>query len=140
MDIDGFRIDKATQITLNFLTKEWVPAMRDCARSLGKMNFFIPGEITARIDFGGIYVGRGLKGKLTSEDQSFNPPKTMLSRTSFGLDATAFHYSVYRSLVSFLGVYGNINSDLPIDLVEAWNQMLLSLDYINAQSNKLDPR
>ena len=140
LDIDGFRIDKATQITLNFLSKEWAPGMRKCARSYGKNNFFIPGEITARIDFGGLYIGKGLKQKFESIEQVMNAPASSFSRTSYGVDSTAFHYSIYRSLVSFLGIYGNIDSDLPIDLIDAWNKMLLSIDYVNAESQKLDPR
>lgn len=140
LDIDGFRIDKATQITLNFLTKEWVPEMRKCARKLGKMNFFIPGEITARIDYGTLYIGKGMKQKLDSIEQVTNVPLSSFSRTSYGLDSTAFHYSIYRSLVSFLGIYGNIDSDLPIDLVDAWNELLLSIDYVNAETLKFDPR
>lgn len=140
LDVDGFRIDKATQITLNFLTNEWVPQMRKCARDLGKRNFFIPGEITARLDFGGLYIGKGIKQKLSSLDQVTNAPTSSFMRTIYGLDSTAFHYSIYRSLVSFLGIYGNIDSDLPIDLVDAWNEMLLSIDYVNAETLMLDPR
>jgi alpha-1,3-glucan synthase len=140
LDIDGFRIDKATQITLNFVAMEWAPEIRQCARDLGKNNFFVPGEITARLDFGGLYIGRGLKQKLDSVEQTVNVPSASFMRASYALDSTAFHYSIYRSLVSFLGIYGNIDSDLPIDLVDAWNEMLLSIDYINAETQTLDPR
>jgi alpha-1,3-glucan synthase len=114
--------------------------MRQCAKDLGKINFFVPGEITARLDFGGLYIGRGMKQKMASVEQAVNVPSSSFMRTSYALDSTAFHYSIYRSLVSFLGIYGNINSDLPIDLVDAWNEMLLSIDYINAETQVLDPR
>jgi alpha-1,3-glucan synthase len=45
LDIDGFRIDKATQGTVDALG-EFSHAIRECARGVGKENFFIPGEIT----------------------------------------------------------------------------------------------
>lgn len=38
LDIDGFRLDKALQITVDALS-DWSHAMRECARSVGKENF-----------------------------------------------------------------------------------------------------
>lgn len=38
-----------------------------------------------------------------------------------GLDAAAFHYSVYRSLTRFLGMDGNL--EVPYDVPRNWAQM-----------------
>ena len=58
LDIDGFRIDKATQITVDMLG-DWADSVRQCARRFGKNNFSIPGEVTGGDTFGSIYLGRG---------------------------------------------------------------------------------
>ena len=58
LDVDGIRIDKATQMTVDALA-EWSAATHACATELGKTNFFIPGEITGGNDFGSVYLGRG---------------------------------------------------------------------------------
>lgn len=56
LDIDGFRYDKATQVTLD-AEAEFSSNMRECARAVGKDNFFIPGEITGGNTFGAMYIG-----------------------------------------------------------------------------------
>ena len=58
LDIDGFRYDKATQATVDALG-DMSSHYRECARKVGKFNFFTPGEITGGNTFGAIYVGRG---------------------------------------------------------------------------------
>ena len=58
LDIDGFRFDKAVQATLEPLS-EMMAVYRDCAKKLGKNNFFLPGEITSGNTFGSLYLGRG---------------------------------------------------------------------------------
>jgi alpha-1,3-glucan synthase len=58
LDLDGIRIDKATQVTVDFMA-DWANATRACARQYNKDNFFIPGEITGGDTFGALYVGRG---------------------------------------------------------------------------------
>jgi alpha-1,3-glucan synthase len=59
-----------------------------------------------------------------------------------GLDAVAFHYSIYRSLTRFLGMDGNLQVafDVNVDFVNAWHQMFLSNDFLNANTGALDPR
>lgn len=57
LDIDGFRYDKATQVTVDAEGK-FSNRMRECAREVNKTNFFIPGEITGGNRFGAIYVGK----------------------------------------------------------------------------------
>jgi len=149
LDIDGYRLDKATQITVDALG-DWSEAMRACARSVGKKNFFIPGEITGGNTFGSVYVGRGKQPDMK--------PQTLLeavqsnatnNRTAYirdegknALDSGAFHYSMYRTLTRFLGMDGNLAAgyDTPLDFVDAWNDMLLTNDMVNANTKEFDPR
>lgn len=58
------------------------------------------------------------------------------------LDAAAFHYSIYRNLLRFLGMDGDMKAayDLADDWVEAWNGMLTSNDFLNANTGEFDPR
>ena len=58
------------------------------------------------------------------------------------IDGCAFHYSVYRSLTSFLGMDGNLQDafDLSPDFVTAWNEMFVDNDFLNANTGELDPR
>lgn len=58
LDFDGFRMDKGQQITVD-AQGEFADYIRQCARSLGKKNFFIPGEIVSGNAFGTVYLGRG---------------------------------------------------------------------------------
>lgn len=149
LDIDGFRFDKATQVTVD-AQAEFGDFMRQCARRFGKENFFMPGEITGGNTFGSIYLGRGrqpdqLPANLTeaiklsnaSSDDFFLRPKGKNA-----LDAAAFHYSIYRSLTRFLGLDGNLTAgyDVPTNFVDTWNTMLTTNDLVNANSGEFDPR
>jgi alpha-1,3-glucan synthase len=58
LDIDGFRMDKGQQITVD-AQGEFADFIRQCASSVGKKNFFIPGEIVSGNAFGAVYLGRG---------------------------------------------------------------------------------
>jgi alpha-1,3-glucan synthase len=124
LDIDGFRLDKATQITVDALG-DFSHAMRECARSVGKENFFIPGEITGGNTFGSIYIGRGrqpdmlptdLVSAVTTNNKS-NGSLWIRDEDNNALDAAAFHYSIYRSLTRFLGMDGILASgyDTPLN-------------------------
>ena len=55
LDFDAIRIDKATQVTLDALAR-WSSTTRACARTLGKNNFLITGEITGGDTFGSLYM------------------------------------------------------------------------------------
>ena len=59
-----------------------------------------------------------------------------------GLDAVAFHYSVYRSFQRFLGLDGNlqVGYDLPVNFVDAWNTLFSENDFLNADTGEFDPR
>lgn len=110
LDIDGLRIDKALQVTLD-AQGEWSDKIRQCARRLGKWNFFITGEIVSGNSFGALYIGRGRQTNQTVTNMT--DAVTMTSTVSSGqflrtpeksaLDAAIFHYTVYRALTRFLG-------------------------------------
>ncbi|EFQ35820.1 alpha amylase [Colletotrichum graminicola M1.001] len=152
LDVDGFRIDKAVQVTVD-AQAEWSTAMRQCAKDLGKDNFMIVGEITSGNTLGSIYLGRGRTPGMASSlqlAQAVSLDATSGSASgSFirepgksALDAGAFHYSVYRFMTRFLGLSGNLEAgyDLPTDWVQTWNQMILTNDFYNANTGKFDPR
>lgn len=110
LDIDGFRIDKALTITSD-AQADWSDYIRQCAKGVGKSNFFIPGEIVAGNTLAAIYLGRGKEPQmaLPTVDEALQATngtdQQMYIRngTKGALDAAAFHYSVYRSLTRFLG-------------------------------------
>jgi alpha-1,3-glucan synthase len=148
LDIDGFRFDKATQVTVDALG-EYGDAVRQCARKLGKDNFFMPGEITGSNSFGSIYLGRGREPQQRPDNITAAILLTNTSENVFlrepgkqALDAAAFHYSIYRLLTRTLGMDGTIEEgyDTPDNFVDTWNTMLTSNDLINANTGEFDPR
>lgn len=110
LDIDGFRIDKALTVTSD-AQADWSEYIRECAKSVGKDNFFIPGEIVAGNTLAAIYLGRGKEPQMavSTIEQAFastngsDEELYIRNETRSALDAAAFHYSVYRSLTRFLG-------------------------------------
>lgn len=143
LDIDGFRFDKATQVTAD-AEGAFSAHLRSCAQRLNKTNFFLPGEITGGNAFGSVYIGRGREPDmyLDSIQTAVNLTQASLATGNFSfirapgnnaLDAAAFHYSVYRSLLRFLGMDGGIeaSNDTPLNWVDAWNVMLTTNDLIN---------
>lgn len=149
LDIDGFRIDKSTQATVDALAN-FTESLRECARNNGKENFFIAGEITGGNNFGSIYLGRGREpdqkiSDLVDAVKTSNESDDKLFLRAAGksaLDASAFHYSVYRQLQRFLGMDGNltVGYDISPNPVDGWNQMLLTNDLVNPNTGKFDPR
>lgn len=149
LDIDGIRIDKATQVTVDALA-EWAHHVRSCAASVGKHNFFIPGEITGGDTFGSIYIGRGrAPGMRTTYEQALNLTDSEENRAQFlrepgysPLDSSAFHYSVYRNLARYLGMDGRLSvaNDIPVNFVDAWNTMMVNNDFLNPTTGEVDPR
>lgn len=148
LDIDGFRFDKSVQSTLEPLS-EMIAVYRDCAKKYGKHNFFLPGEITSGDTFGSLYLGRGRQPNQRPDSASEGAKLKNTSDSHFlrddglqALDASAFHYTIYRSMTRFLGMDGNLiaGHDLPTDFIEAWNEMLRTNDFINAFTGELDPR
>ncbi|CAB90796.2 cell wall alpha-1,3-glucan synthase Mok11 [Schizosaccharomyces pombe] len=148
LDVDGFRIDKATQMTVDFLV-DWAKSVRLCANRFNKSNFFIPGEVTGPSSFGAIYYNRGRQPNqrpanlidalnATSSDNVY----FLREEGENALDASAFHYSVYRIILRFLRMDGlmEIPYDLPVDLAEAWHQIVINEDSFNPKTEKYDPR
>ncbi|KAK3392778.1 alpha amylase [Podospora didyma] len=148
LDIDGFRIDKGVQVTVD-AQAQISSAIRKCAGEKQKTNFFIPGEITAGNNLGSIYVGRGRrpsqKPGTPLAAMQLDPNGTsgfVRAEGLAALDAGAFHYSIYRFLTRFLGLKGNLEAgfDLPSDWVKSWDQMLITNDMFNVNTRKFDPR
>ncbi|OCK73844.1 glycosyltransferase family 5 protein [Lepidopterella palustris CBS 459.81] len=149
LDIDGFRFDKATQVTVD-AQAEFGESIRDCARRFGKTNFFMPGEITGGNTFGSIYLGRGRQPDMLPENLTRAVTLTNSSSDKYflrdpgknALDAAAFHYSIYRSLTRFLGMDGNLTAgfDVPVNFVDTWNTMLVTNDFVNPNTGEFDPK
>ncbi|KAI9742079.1 MAG: Cell wall alpha-1,3-glucan synthase ags1 [Cirrosporium novae-zelandiae] len=148
-DIDGFRFDKATQVTVD-AQAEFGDYVRQCARKYGKNNFFMPGEITGGNTFGSIYLGRGRQPNMVTKNLTKAVLLTNTSSDKYflrdpeknALDAAAFHYSLYRSFTRFLGMDGNLSAgyDVPVNFVDTWNTMLTTNDLVNADTGEFDPR
>ncbi|TKA69838.1 hypothetical protein B0A49_07425 [Cryomyces minteri] len=149
LDIDGYRFDKATQVTVD-AQADFAESIRQCARDLGKENFLMAGEITGGNTFGSIYLGRGRQPDMVPDNIT---QAVGLTNTSSGkyflrdsgksaLDAAAFHYSIYRSLTRFLGMSGNLTAgyDVPVNFVDTWNTMLTTNDLVIANTGEFDPR
>ncbi|RDW72846.1 hypothetical protein BP6252_06753 [Coleophoma cylindrospora] len=149
LDVDGFRYDKATQVTVGPLS-EYNNAVRQCARRFGKDNFFLPGEITLGNSFGATYIGRGRQPDMLPKDAKtaisldINSSSNYFIRDagSSALDGAAFHYSIYRYLERFLGMNGDLTAsyDTPTNFVDAWNEIMITNDMINAETGVFDPR
>ncbi|KAL7417332.1 putative alpha-glucan synthase [Mrakia frigida] len=148
LDIDGIRIDKATQINVAFAA-DWANGTRACAKRLGKDNFYIPGEVTGGDTFGSLYIGRGrtpFQSNRTFEEAIAATPADsemfMRPEGHTGYDSTAFHYSFYRSLTRILQLDGNLDvaDDVAVDFATAWRQININEDMINSQTGLYDPR
>ncbi|KAL7424549.1 hypothetical protein Q5752_000233 [Cryptotrichosporon argae] len=148
LDIDGIRIDKATQVTVDALAT-WSNATKECARQYGKNNFFIPGEITGGETFGAVYVGRGRtpSNRPASFDAAVNVTEAdsqyfIRDQGMVALDSAAFHYSTYRSLCRFLGMDGNlaVAYDVDTNFITAWNEMVVYDEFLNSETGEFDPR
>ncbi|KAK3385564.1 glycosyltransferase family 5 protein [Podospora didyma] len=152
LDIDAFRIDKAVQVTVD-AQASFSRAMRKCALEVNKKNFMVVGEITSGNTLGSIYLGRGREPTMADNLDVATAMKTetrdntdlhIRDLGNSALDAGAFHYSIYRYMVRFLGMSGNLEAgyDLPQPLswVTAWNHMIRTNDFFNANTGLFDPR
>jgi alpha-1,3-glucan synthase len=149
LDIDGFRIDKALTITSD-AQAEWSAYVRQCAKDVGKTNFFLPGEIVGANTLAAIYVGRGKEPQMavkSVEDafQSKSGQDELLyirDEDKGALDAGAFHYSIYRSMTRFLGIDGIYAAllDTPVNWAEGWKTILMTNDLVNQNTGEFDPR
>ncbi|PWY83588.1 alpha-1,3-glucan synthase [Aspergillus heteromorphus CBS 117.55] len=152
LDIDGFRVDKALQVTLDSLG-EWSESIRECAQQLGKDNFYIPGEIVSGNSFGSLYVGRGHQTNqtinnlteafmMTNKTDKAYADLFLRPAAQSALDGAAFHYTLYRALSRFLGLDGEYaaEGDPPVNFVETWNGLVTTNDMVNTNTGKFDPR
>ena len=149
LDFDGYRYDKATQSTPDAMGYANA-ALRKCARRYGKDNFFLPGEITGGNTYGSIYIGRGRQPDQLPENTTQAVLLTNETSDQYsirdadyaGLDAGAFHYTVYRTLTRHLGMDGNLEAgyDSPRNWVDMWNNFLLTNDFVNPNTGVFDPR
>lgn len=55
LDIDGIRVDKSIQVTVDGLAR-WSNGTRTCASRFGKNNFLIAGEVVDGNTFGSLYL------------------------------------------------------------------------------------
>ncbi|PYH63384.1 alpha-1,3-glucan synthase [Aspergillus vadensis CBS 113365] len=152
LDIDGFRVDKALQVTLDQLG-EWSESVRDCAQQVGKDNFYIPGEIVSGNAFGSLYIGRGRQTNqtisniteafmMTNKTDKATEDLFLRPTSQSALDGAAFHYTLYRGLSRFLGLDGiyAAEGDPPVNFIETWNGLVETNDMININTGKFDPR
>lgn len=145
LDIDGFRIDKAMQVTVD-AQGNWSHFQRECATSIGKNNFFIPGEIVNGNADGSVYIGRGKEPEMMVENiteaLTSNSSQYIRAEGHQALDAGAFHYSTYRALMRFLGLDGNLlaANDAPVNFADQWKTFVQTNDLNNAFTGKWDPR
>lgn len=144
LDIDGYRIDKGLQVTVDG-QGNFSHAMRECANSIGKYNFFIPGEIVNGNANAAVYLGRGKEPSMNVE----NVTEAATTNSSYirdnqhhALDAAAFQYTTYRALMRYLGLDGDLlaANDAPVNFQEQWQVMMQSNDFVNANNGKYDPR
>ncbi|CAH7686420.1 hypothetical protein BY996DRAFT_4584668 [Phakopsora pachyrhizi] len=149
LDVDAIRVDKTPQQSVDFLAK-WSTSLRKCAKSLGKSNFFIAGELVGASTSVSLYVGRGRQpvhwaGLNVTQAITMQPNQSenfMRPAGMNGLDSSAFHYSTYRSLTRLLGLDGKIelSDDISADLVDSWNAMMVTNDLFNQETGLFDPR
>lgn len=146
LDIDGFRLDKAVQMTADGLA-DFSRAQRECARNLGKDNFLVLGELLERRPLINMYIGRGKE-----PHQHWRTPAEAMTAsnesdwTEFirdselaSLDGSSFSYEVYYGLVELLGLDGKYKKT-SIDFVQLWEDYLLQADMINPNTGLFDPR
>ena len=150
LDVDGFRMDKGQQITVD-AQGEFADFIRQCAARFGKKNFFIPGEIVSGNAFGAIYLGRGKEPSMAVNDTNKAVQLTtdtaaddlfIRAKGKNAFDAACFHYSTYRAMTRFLGMDGDLGAkgETPADFILAWNDFIRTNDLINPNTGVFDPR
>ena len=127
LDIDGFRMDKGAQITVDSQA-DFAQYVRNCARQYNKNNFQIVGELTAGNGLNPIYIGRGKLETMQLEDptlvvggsyKTLNDSLFIRDQGNAALDGAMFDYPTWRALTRFLGLSGELAAtyDPPVDLV-----------------------
>jgi alpha-1,3-glucan synthase len=122
LDIDGFRMDKALQTTIDAMT-EFANYQRECARRHGKDNFLFVGEVVGDPNLAATYIGRGKQPNQAFNNTLREPGNNVTlavlaanqtNDSSFirpagqtALDGAAFHYDIYGAMTRFLGYVGH---------------------------------
>ncbi|KAJ5153544.1 uncharacterized protein N7482_010022 [Penicillium canariense] len=140
--------------------REWVPSVRQkierftciliTSLDIDALRFDKAGQFTAGNSYASIYLGRGREPEMRPHNQSEGIFLTNTSDDRYFLrkpegqaaDAAVFHYSIYRALTRFLGMDGNFTApwDTSVNFVDAWSDILITNDLINANTGKFDPR
>jgi len=154
LDIDGYRIDKAIQVTVD-AQAHFSKTIRDCARRHGKENFFIAGEVVSEMGLASVYFGRGrqpdmvpanAKIALSLATNRTGDSTFIRKRENSALDGAAFHYGLYRAMVVFLGMDGALtlpSGGRQFNFVDMWQGQrgyLLTDDMVNPNTGLFDPR
>lgn len=109
-DIDGFRVDKAIQATIDSLSS-WADHQRQCAKEYGKDNFYIVGEVVATDAQAAVYIGRGMQPDMYFDNTTKAAMATNTTDTTTyirnaslsALDGAGFQYIIYGAMTRFLG-------------------------------------
>lgn len=147
LDIDGYRLDKAVQITIDALT-DFTAYQRQCAKRYGKDNFLVVGELVADDALSAIYVGRGqqpdmyydtvsdaITGFSTTNASGYVRPSGQAA-----LDGSAFQYAIYGSLARFIGMDSPWGGAGGSDWANWWHQLMRTNDMVNENTGDFDPR
>jgi alpha-1,3-glucan synthase len=110
LDIDGFRMDKGLETTVDALA-EFSRYQRVCALRYNKKNFFVIGEVVGSDAQSAIYIGRGKQpdqylASISDGMAATNTTNSTEYVREFGLtalDAPAFNYIVYAAITRLLG-------------------------------------
>lgn len=146
LDIDGFRLDKALQMTADGLA-DFSTFQRRCARRYGKENFLIVGELVGKKPLVALTTGRGkepeqywhntteaMTASNTSSAQHF-----VRDNDHTSIDGSSFSYDIYFSLSQFLGLDGDYPKG-SVDFVSLWEDLLVQTDMVNVNTGAFDPR
>ncbi|KAF3766254.1 family 5 glycosyltransferase [Cryphonectria parasitica EP155] len=147
LDIDGFRMDKALQTTVDAMAS-FSDHQRQCARKYGKENFLIIGEIVGTDQQQAVYIGRGKEPGMYSGNSTASMMLTNVTADDdvyiresglAALDAAAFTYTIYGALTRVLGLSGYIGIE-GTSFVQFWTDLVLDNDFINSNTGLFDPR
>jgi len=154
LDIDGYRIDKAIQVSVD-AQAHFSKYIRECAARHGKDNFFISGEVVSEMGLSSVYFGRGRQPDMVpaSAEIALSLVTDQTGKSDFlrsqehsALDGAAFHYGLYRAMVIFLGMDGELqlpSGSRQFNFVDMWQGRrgyLLTDDLVNANTGLFDPR
>lgn len=128
-DIDAIRIDTPMQVPLGFF-KTWTPAVKAFAKSLGKENFLMFGELYVQRPRAATMIGRG-----KTPDQ-YGKPEAFISDT-VAMDS-GIHYGFYKGLIVPLLVDNRLME--PKGFAELLKQDFETYDHVDSATGSLSYR